>query len=529
MWKTGAVPPTDANLNSISLEYSYEDVSRATRNFHQSHLLGRGAYGSVFKGILKDGTEVAIKMLSNPKESGFKEEVLVLSKFRHPNLVILMGFSRRDKERFLVYELLPGGDLCSRLQNDASFDWKSRLAACLDSALGLSHLHNASPKVFHRDIKTQNILLDRNGSAKIADFGLALLAQPRQGIRVEQCSGTLGYADPLYISSSVVTEKTEVYSFGMVLLEVLTGRPPAIQNPVNGQIQYVYINATQQSVMRMLQLQARWPIELASRLVKLALVCIDKVESNRPIFVHLVARLRDLISRSFQSPPQPLGAMNGFGPSSGLGVPFFPQPPQPHQQALPANPIVQNQQKLEEALLKMNAAAVAPPVRWNPFEIHDEVVPSVAPPKTPQVDTPTESAGETKPPVAERTGAVPPTGVLAIPQEAPAKLPAAIETRLSNSTGNRGGALDNFDEELRVMSAVKAQPEIEKGIESLFPPLTTYGETRTKPEIQRENHLKDVAKHLLIAGFSVDQIRGAIKRTSSVEGAVEWILEQDWQ
>ena len=114
MWK-GTPAPTDANLNSISLEYSYDDIARATRNFNDAHLLGKGAYGSVYKGILKDGTEVAIKVLSNPKESGFKEEVLVLSKFRHPNLVILMGFSRKAKERFLVYELLPGGDLCSRL------------------------------------------------------------------------------------------------------------------------------------------------------------------------------------------------------------------------------------------------------------------------------------------------------------------------------------------------------------------------------------------------------------------------------
>ena len=207
MWRqSSAVPPTDANLNSISLEYTYHELARACRNFSQSSLLGKGSYGAVYRGVLKDGTEVAIKVLNTPKDSGFKEEVQVLSKFRHPNLVILMGFSRNAKDRYLVYELLPGGDLCSRLQNDPQFDWRKRINACLDAALGLSHLHNASPKVFHRDIKTQNILLDRNGTAKMADFGLALLAQPKVGVKVEQCAGTLGYADPLYISSSVVTE-----------------------------------------------------------------------------------------------------------------------------------------------------------------------------------------------------------------------------------------------------------------------------------------------------------------------------------
>ena len=121
------VPPTDANLNSISLEYPFDEVSRACRNFSQSYLLGKGSYGAVYRGILKDGTEVAVKVLSNPKDSGFKEEVLVLSKFRHPNLVILMGFSRNGKDRYLIYELLSGGDLCSRLQRDPGFDWRKRM------------------------------------------------------------------------------------------------------------------------------------------------------------------------------------------------------------------------------------------------------------------------------------------------------------------------------------------------------------------------------------------------------------------
>ncbi|CAD7976003.1 unnamed protein product, partial [Amoebophrya sp. A25] len=111
------IPPTDAALNKLSLEYSYEDILQATGHFSPKCQLGQGTYGFVFKGNLKDGTEVAIKVLNQPKESGFKEEVEVLSKFRHPNLVILMGFARGiAKERCLIYELLET-DVCSRLSD----------------------------------------------------------------------------------------------------------------------------------------------------------------------------------------------------------------------------------------------------------------------------------------------------------------------------------------------------------------------------------------------------------------------------
>jgi serine/threonine protein kinase len=512
MWKNAPAPPTDANLNSISLEYSYEDISRATRNFNESYLLGRGAYGSVYKGILKDGTEVAIKVLSNPKESGFKEEVLVLSKFRHPNLVILMGFSRRMKERFLVYELLPGGDLCSRLQKDPSFDWRKRLVACLDAALGLSHLHNSSPKVFHRDIKTQNILLDRNGSAKIADFGLALLAQPRQGVRVEQCSGTLGYADPLYISSSVVTEKSEVYSFGMVLLEVLTGRPPAVQHPVTGQIQYVYahLSGDIRSVLPMVQTRAGWPPDLAQRMARLAIACIDKAESNRPVFVHVVARLRDLVSRWSTSTP----VANIFQ------APIFQPAPQP----VVPTPLLDNHKQLEEALRKLNNKAPVPPgpsklpsppvERWNPFELDEDD--SVGRKKVTEITTP---------PVVEQQP-VPVTKEAEITSEAPAIGNAAPPTGLLIHR-----AVAQFDEELRSM-AEKSAPEEEqvaRAMRELFPnDDDTVGAPMDKGSIAREDHKKDVARHLLSAGFHLEQIRQAIKRTSSVEAAVEWILEQNW-
>jgi serine/threonine protein kinase len=444
-------------------------------------MLGKGSYGAVYKGTLKDGTEVAIKALSDPKDSGFKEEVLVLSKFRHPNLVILMGFSRNGKDRYLIYELLPGGDLCSRLQGDPNFDWRKRMTALLDAALGLSHLHNACPKVFHRDIKTQNILLDRNGIAKMADFGLALLCQPRQGVKVEQCSGTLGYADPLYISSSVVTEKSEVYSFGMVVLESLTGKPPAVQGP-NGQVQYVYshLMGDVRTVMSMIQWRAGWPPELAQRMAKLALACIDKAEARRPVFVDLVARLRDLVSRSFKQPRQ----VPNFG--------YFMQqaPPLPANPPVVDNVLLKNQMQLEEAFRKL--APVAPaekPSKWNPFELSEEEVESKSPP---------EDSVSTKEEAQEM-----------------------VESLLHK-------AVADFDDELRGMSSVKNDADIRRAMSCLFPSVSDLSEEKSTEEDPASLHRREIARHLLNAGFSIEQTREALKRTTSVEAAVEWIVEQRW-
>jgi serine/threonine protein kinase len=210
-----------------------------------------------------------------------------------------MGFARNGHQRFLVYELLQGGDICSRIQKDQSFDYKQRISVALDASLGLSHLHNASPKVFHRDVKSQNILLDRNTSGRIADFGLALLAKPKAGINglvVEQCSGTVGYADPLYIASSVVTERREVYSFGMVMLELLTGKPPAMMNANTQVVEFTYesVKASVDGVVKMRQTLAGWPLDIARFWAQLSLACIQDSEKHRPAFVELVGKLRKL-------------------------------------------------------------------------------------------------------------------------------------------------------------------------------------------------------------------------------------------
>merc|ERR1719161_3012680 len=219
----------ESPLAHLSIEFKFAEIAEATGNFAPHRVLGSGSHGAVYHAQLKDGTEAAVKRLELPEEGGFEKEVRVLSKFRHPNLVLLLGFAAQDNERYLVYEYLPGGDVSTRLTHkNPPLLWNERLQVASDASSGLCHLLCATPQAFHRDIKTPNILLDRHGIAKVADFGLAAVsATGRQHKVAGDRAGTFGYACPTYIETGVVSEASEVYSFGMVMVELLTARPPA--------------------------------------------------------------------------------------------------------------------------------------------------------------------------------------------------------------------------------------------------------------------------------------------------------------
>lgn len=288
--------------DSLNLEIPFDEVLKATGGFDAGHCLGEGMQGSVFAGLLADGTEVAVKRLSVEvtSEEAFETEVSIGARCRHPNLVILIGFARSGPVRCLVYEKLAGGDVGARLfgKQKPTLSAQHRVDVLLDVACGLSCLHHSTPKVFHRDIKSANILLDRHGTAKVADFGLSCLARRGPGgVAVEKISGTVGYADPKYIESAIVTESTEAYSFGMVVLEILTGRPAAVQDPRQPS-GFDYLVAHCQggtsSVMGMLDQVVQWPPHLATPLAALALRCIDAEDGVRPLFPEMVAELRGL-------------------------------------------------------------------------------------------------------------------------------------------------------------------------------------------------------------------------------------------
>uniref|UniRef100_A0ACD5T9Y7 Uncharacterized protein n=1 Tax=Avena sativa TaxID=4498 RepID=A0ACD5T9Y7_AVESA len=212
--------------------FSFEELKACTENFSDSYEIGAGGYGKVYKGTLVDGIRVAIKRAQSGSMQGapeFKNEIELLSRVHHRNLVSLIGFCFEQGEQMLVYEYVAGGTLRENLVVRGSYlDWKKRLRITLGSARGLAYLHElADPPIIHRDIKSTNILLNENLKAKVADFGLSkLLADTEKGHVSTQVKGTLGYLDPEYYMTQQLSEKSDVYSFGVVMLEMVSGRQP---------------------------------------------------------------------------------------------------------------------------------------------------------------------------------------------------------------------------------------------------------------------------------------------------------------
>ncbi|KAG2655488.1 hypothetical protein PVAP13_1KG019500 [Panicum virgatum] len=214
-----------------------EDVMKATRNFDESRIVGCGGFGMVYRATLPDGREAAVKRLSGDLwqvEREFRAEVETLSRVRHRNLVPLQGYCRAGKDRLLIYPYMANGSLDQWLHDErrpaaggGALPWPARLGIARGAARGLAHLHASSePRVLHRDIKSSNILLDARLEPRLADFGLARLVRPAETHVTTDLVGTLGYIPPEYGHSSAATYRGDVYSLGVVLLELVTGRRP---------------------------------------------------------------------------------------------------------------------------------------------------------------------------------------------------------------------------------------------------------------------------------------------------------------
>lgn len=217
--------------------FTYEELVIATDGFSDANLLGQGGFGYVHRGMLQNGIEVAVKQLkagSGQGEREFQAEVEIISRVHHRHLVSLVGYCIADGKRLLVYEFVPNNTLEFHLHGNGrtTLDWPTRLKIALGSAKGLAYLHeDCHPKIIHRDIKASNILLDFKFEAKVADFGLAKIASETNTHVSTRVMGTFGYLAPEYASSGKLTDKSDVFSFGVMLLELITGRRPVDSNP----------------------------------------------------------------------------------------------------------------------------------------------------------------------------------------------------------------------------------------------------------------------------------------------------------
>jgi serine/threonine protein kinase len=230
--------------NTGSIWFKIRDLEKATDNFSQKNFIGRGGFGFVYKGVLSDGTVVAIKRVIESDFQGdaeFCNEVEIISNLKHRNLVPLRGCcvidddvnsDERGNQRYLVYDYMSNGNLDDHLFPSSDnqiqkqlLSWPQRKSIILDVAKGLAYLHHGvKPGIYHRDIKGTNILLDAEMRARVADFGLAKQSREGQSHLTTRVAGTHGYLAPEYALYGQLTEKSDVYSFGVVVLEIMSGR-----------------------------------------------------------------------------------------------------------------------------------------------------------------------------------------------------------------------------------------------------------------------------------------------------------------
>ncbi|XP_059429385.1 probable LRR receptor-like serine/threonine-protein kinase At1g06840 isoform X2 [Corylus avellana] len=283
--------------------FTFREMAMATEKFYSSTEIGQGGYGKVYKGILADGTVVAIKRAQEGSlqgENEFLTEIELLSRLHHRNLVSLIGYCDEGGEQMLVYEFMSNGSLRDHLSASKSkepLSFAMRLRIALGSAKGILYLHTeANPPIFHRDIKASNILLDSNYTAKVADFGLSRLA-PIPDIKGTVpahistiVKGTPGYLDPEYFLTHKLTNKSDVYSLGVVFLELLTGMRPI----THGKNIVREVNVTYQSGKIFSVIDERMrscPSECLVIFATLALKCCQDVTDARPSMAEVVREL----------------------------------------------------------------------------------------------------------------------------------------------------------------------------------------------------------------------------------------------
>ncbi|XP_010544401.1 PREDICTED: probable serine/threonine-protein kinase At1g01540 [Tarenaya hassleriana] len=292
--------------------YTLRELEAATNGLCEENVIGEGGYGIVYRGILTDGTKVAVKNLLNNRgqaEKEFRVEVEVIGRVRHKNLVRLLGYCVEGAYRMLVYEYVDNGNLEQWLHGDVGdvspLTWDIRMNIILGMAKGLAYLHEGlEPKVVHRDIKSSNILLDRQWNPKVSDFGLAKLLCSERSYVTTRVMGTFGYVAPEYACTGMLNEKSDIYSFGILIMEIITGRNPVDYTRPQGEVNLVgWVKAMvgerrTEAVVDPKMEEGPSP-KAMKRALLVALRCVDPDANKRPKMGHIIHMLEsdDLLLR----------------------------------------------------------------------------------------------------------------------------------------------------------------------------------------------------------------------------------------
>ncbi|KAA8524506.1 hypothetical protein F0562_010929 [Nyssa sinensis] len=343
-WQRTSVGAAKAVEGSL-VAFGYKDLQNATKNF--SEKLGGGGFGSVFKGKLADSTVIAVKKLESISqgEKQFRAEVSTIGTIQHVNLVRLRGFCSEGKKKLLVYDYMSNGSLDSHLfhgKDSKVLDWKTRCQIALGIARGLAYLHEKCREcIIHCDIKPENILLDAQFCPKVADFGLAKLVGREFSRVLTTMRGTRGYLAPEWISGVAITTKVDVYSYGMVLFEFLSGRRN-FEHSEDGKVKFFPTWAASVTaggdILSLLdhRLEGNANAEEVTRICRVAYWCIQDDENHRPSMGQVVQILEGVLDVNLPPIPRSLQVFV----DNQEHIVFFTESYQSQSSQAPGNPLL---------------------------------------------------------------------------------------------------------------------------------------------------------------------------------------------
>ncbi|XP_034696958.1 G-type lectin S-receptor-like serine/threonine-protein kinase At1g11410 isoform X3 [Vitis riparia] len=312
----GAMEHDESTTNSELQFFDVNTIAEATNNFSSENELGRGGFGSVYKGQLSNGQEIAVKKLSKDSGQGkeeFKNEATLIAKLQHMNLVRLLGCCITKEEKMLVYEYLPNKSLDSFIFDETKkslLDWRKRFEIIVGIARGILYLHEDSRlRIIHRDLKASNVLLDAEMLPKISDFGLARIFRGNQMEgNTNRVVGTYGYMSPEYAMEGLFSTKSDVYSFGVLLLEIITGRKNSTyyqDNPSMSLIGHVWNLWEEDKALDLIDpsLEKSYPTDEVLRCIQIGLLCVQESITDRPTMLTIIFMLGNNFALSFPKRP----------------------------------------------------------------------------------------------------------------------------------------------------------------------------------------------------------------------------------